>query len=145
MIGFGYKGSLIFYNTPEITAKRKVKSLKRKSKKKDDKEATQKAVEKGGRKGELPDNMSSEEVKKKEEGNMTQHTYLEQILKPHFVPEIKRLMTEREEDILLEEDNDEVHGTQSLNNKVQAFKDQEHLQTYSNSPGSSDLSLIENV
>ena len=111
MIDFDYKGSFIFYNTSEITAKEKVKSLTKKSKKKNDKEATQEAVETAGRKGKLSDNMSSEKAKKKEEDNMMQQTYLEQILKPHFVPEIKRLMTERKEDILLKEDNDEVHDT----------------------------------
>ena len=42
---------------------------------------------------------------------MMQQTYLEQILKSHFVSEIQRLMTEKEEDILLEENNDEVHDT----------------------------------
>ena len=43
MVGWDYKGPLIFYNTPEITAKGKVKGRKRASKK-GEKAATKEAV-----------------------------------------------------------------------------------------------------
>ena len=106
--------------------------------------------------GELPDNMTSEDAKRKEGGNMTMDTYIEQILKSHFVPALKKLAAERggqillEEDsdgaqILLEEDNDGAHGTRSAKNKVQAYKKKEGIETYANPPASPDLSIIETV
>ena len=145
-VGFGHKGELIFYNTPETTVKGKVKSYKKQSKKQDDDAATQEAVNTAANQGELPDNMTSEEAKKKEGGNMTQITYINQILAPHFMSTMQRLEKERAGRApILEEDNDDAHGTRSKNNKVQAFKERHGLKTYSNPPGSPDLSIIETV
>ena len=143
MVGWNYKGPLIFYNTPEITVKGKVKGRKWASKK-GEKAATTEAVTEAQNHGELPDNMTSEEAKRKEGGNMTMETYIEQILKPHFGPALKKLAAERGQAIL-EEDNDGAHGTHSVKNKVQAYKKKEGIESYANPPASPDLSIIESV
>lgn len=144
MVGWDYKGPLVFYNTPEITAKGKVKGKKCASKKKGEKTATQEAVTQAENQGQLPDNMITEEAKRKEGGNMTMQTYIEQMLKPHFGPALKELAAERGQ-ILLEEDNDGAHGTRSIKNKVQAYKEKEGIESYANPSDSPDLSIIETV
>lgn len=142
MVGWNYKAPLVFYNTPETTVKGKVKKAKKEAGK-----ASKKAVDQAVNEvviGQLPDNMTSEEAEKKEGGNMTMKTYLEQICKPYIEP---ALQAARKEDweFVLEEDGDGAHGTRSLKNIVVEWKKKTGIQYYANPPTSPDLSIIENV
>ena len=123
-----------------------MKSYKKKvtGKKKTTKEADDEAIKKARKHGDLPDNMTSEEVKKKEGGNMTMRSYIDQILTPHVLPMFDTARAEGL-DIILEEDNDGAHGTRSEQNIIVTFKKKHGIKYYANTPQSPDLSIIENV
>ena len=129
-VGFNYKGPLVFYNTPETDIKGKVKSKKKTITKNTNKKTVRMYID--------PDNLPEPEALKKEGGNMTMTTYIEQILEPYVLPHFKD-----NKDLVLEEENDGAHGTRSQKKKVQKYKEKHGIKCYANPPSSPDLSIIE--
>ena len=65
IVRWNYKKPLIFYSISEITVKGKVKAKKQTSKK-GKKAALKEAITQAENQGEIPDNMTTEEAKRKE-------------------------------------------------------------------------------
>ena len=72
-------------------------------------------------------------------GKMSQEVYINSILYPHVLPEVKK-----GKPFVLEEDGDSGHGSADNNNIVRRWKANHRLQFYFNAPKSPDLSIIEN-
>lgn len=72
-------------------------------------------------------------------GKMTQNKYIE-ILEEHVVPWVKR-----GDNFVLEEDRDSAHGIGKGKNKVQKFKEDNHIECYFNRSSAPELSIAENA
>jgi hypothetical protein len=80
------------------------------------------------------------EVPGNSNGKLTQEAYRDQILEPHVKPWI-----EAGHQFVLEEDGDSGHGPGKGQNPVRVWKQDNGLKSYFNTPGSTDLSPIENA
>lgn len=76
-------------------------------------------------------------------GNLTQLRYLNEILKKHVVPMWEECKRQGKE-FMLEEDNDQAHGTRSDTNPVAKCKQEIGLPWYANPPQSPDFCIIGN-
>lgn len=69
------------------------------------------------------------------------NTYIEQILKSHFIFALKSLTADCQETILLKKDNNKAHDTYSMKNKMQIYKKRQNIKTYINFSVSLNLSI----
>lgn len=94
---------------------------------------------------QLLNNITSKEITREKKENITMNTYIEQILKFHFVSALKTLSANCEERLFLKKDNNKAHDTHFVKNKMQTYKKKKRIELYINSLVSSDLFIIERV
>lgn len=139
-ISYDSKGVFLFYNDPEDPAEKQVRDKRRKPRKR--KTETEEQFQDRVKEWEayLPP-----QIDIRPKGNsMTQAFYTENVLK-HHIDHIKKLEARYSHDIYFQEDNDNSHGTRSIQNVARSAKDSSRITTLIHPPQSPDLNPIEAI